>query len=247
MMRDVLHQDSMTIGVDSTPESPREVYAAACAEIAAHLSRSGYRFAKSGPHATRRDGDFTYQIRFQSSHDNVAGVTVKLWIHGVVLSKRLENWRSSHPQLRAIDYVAGGQIGNLSDETMWHDWNLADPSTRQSTIDSAVSVIECVALPYFAQFDDLEALLAKLQHSDVPSMPIDRVLEFLMCFADREAAKTAGANFLKRHPNLVNSYSRELQGYADRGLDWSLPSGHARQLAFASHLFDFGDLTQDGA
>lgn len=237
----------MTIGVDSTPESPRELYAAACAEIAGHFSRSGYRFAKSGPHATRRHCDFTYQIGFQSSQKNVAGVTVKLWIHGTVFSKRLEIWRSSHPQLRAIDYVAGGQIGNLTADTISHDWNLAAPNTRQSTIDAAISMIEAVVLPYFAQFDDLKALLPKLQHSDVPSMPIDRVIEFLMCFADHQAAKTAGANFLKRHPNLVNSYSRDLQHYADRGLDWSHPSGYARQLAFASHLFDFGDLTQDGA
>lgn len=237
----------MITGAAPTPESPREVHAAACAKIASHLSGRGYRFAKSGPHATRKHGDFTYQIGFQSSHKNVTGVSVKLWIHGTVFSKRLETWRSSHPHLRVIDYVAGGQIGNLTDDTIWHDWNLADPNTRQATIDAAISAIESVAMPYFAQFDDIKVFLPKLQHSDVPSMPIDRVIEFLMCFADHQAARTAGANFLKRHPNLVNSYIRDLQRYADRGLDWSQPSGYARQLAFASHLFDFGDLTQHGA
>lgn len=242
-----MRQNAMTMGVDSAPESPREIYAAACAEIATHFSGRGYRFAKSGPHATRKSGDFTYQIGFQSSHKNVAGVTVKLWVHGTVFSKRLETWRSSHPQLRVIDYVAGGQIGNLTDDTIWHDWNLADPNTRQSTIDAVILTIESVAMPYFAQFDDLKVLIPKLQHSDVPSMPIDCAIEFLMCFADHHAAKTAGANFLKRHPNLVHSYTRDLQRYADRGLDWSPPSGYARQLAFASHLFDFGDLTQNSA
>jgi hypothetical protein len=237
----------MTTGVATTPESPRENYAAACAEIAAHFSDREYRFAKSGPHATRKSGDFTYQIGFQSSHKNVAGVSVKLWIHGTVFSKRLETWRSSHPQLRAIDYVAGGQIGNLTDDTIWHDWNLADPITRQSTIETAISTIELVAMPYFAQFDDLSVFIPKLQHSDVPSMTIDRVIEFLMCFADHHAARTAAVNFLQRRPDLARSYTRDFQRYADRGLDWSHPSGYAKQLAFASHMFDFGDLTQNGA
>jgi hypothetical protein len=237
----------MTIGISNPPESPRPIFRAACAEIAARFSDRGYRFAKSGPHATRKSGDFTYQIGFQSSHKNVAGFTVKLWIHGTVFSKRLEKWRSSNPRLRAIDYVAGGQIGNLTDDAIWHDWDIADPTTRQSSIEAAISTIESHAIPYFAQFDDFDALRTRLMHSDVPSMSIDRVIDFLMCFVDNQTAKKAAVNFLQRHPDLVRSYSRDFQRYADLGLDWSHPSGYAGQLAFASHLFEFGDLTKTNA
>lgn len=226
------------------PESPREIFLAACTEIAARFSDRGFRFAKSGPHARKKAGDFTYQISFQSSHSNVAGASVKLSIHGTVFSKRLEAWRASHPQLRASDYVAGGQIGNLSDKAEWCDWDLADRNVRQSTIDSAVAAIESIAIAYFAQFDELDVLMPKLQQSDIPSMTIDNVIEFLLCFADHERAKTAAVHFLHRRPDLAGSYMQEFQWYSERGLDSSRPSGYAKTLAFFSHLFQFGDLTR---
>jgi hypothetical protein len=78
-------------------------------------------------------------------------------------------------------------------------------------------------------------------------MSIDGVVEFLMCFADQPTARLAGANFFKRRPDLVRSYRREFQKYAERGLDWALPSGYAKELAFASHVFRFGDLTREGS
>ena len=241
------HRSAMTTRTTTASESPREIYLAACAEISAHFADRGFRFAKSGPHASKRSGDFTYQIGYQSGRRNAAGVSVTLWIHGRVLSKRLREWRSTQPRLGERDGVAGGQIGNLTHDSDWYSWNLADPTTRESTIDSAIATIESVALPYFAQFDNLPELILTLQQSDVPSMCIEGAVEFLMCFADQHAARTAAVNFLHRRPDLVRSYQRDFQRYAERGLDWSHPSGYAKQLAFASHLFHFGDLTQGGA
>ena len=238
---------NVVVGEPATSTSPRDIFLAACSEIVARLSSRGYRYAKSGPHARKKSGVFTHEVSFQSSHNNAAGVCVKLWVHGKVLSKTLEAWRKSYPELHAIDYVAGGQIGNLIPETNWCDWDLARESMRQATVDDAVSAIETVALPYFAQFDDLDSLIHKSQTTDIPSMTIDRVIEFLMCFADQGAAEVAASNFLKRRPDLVSNYHRDFARYAERGLQYRRPSGYAAQLAFASHLFKFGDLTGKGA
>lgn len=225
-------------------ETPREVFANACAQIAARLTDAGFRFAKSGPHATRKSGEFTFQVGFQSSHRNVAGAIVKLWIHGTVFSKKIEVWRKTYPLLHGADYVAGGQIGNLTDQTFWHDWNLADPSTRASVIEAATQTVLSVALPYFSQFEDLDGLVAKAKAADIPSMTIDRVVEFLMCFANQVAARDAAASFLERHPNLVSNYIRDFRRYGERGLESRHASGYAAQLALASHLFDFGNLAE---
>jgi hypothetical protein len=223
------------------------VFAEACSEIAAKFTDRGFRFAQSGPHARKKAGDFTYQIGFQSSHKNAAGVTVKLWIHGTVFSKKLESWRRSYPELYAMDYVAGGQIGNLSENTIWHDWDLADIQTRASIIHSAIATVESVAMPYFGQFDDVDSMIRKVQKTDIPSMTIDRVIEFLMCFGNRQAAWTAACQFLARHPHLVGNYQRDYARYAERGFQYRNRSGSAAQLAFASHLFQFGDLTNQDA
>lgn len=194
-----------------------------------------------------KSGDFTHQIAFQSSSRNVAGVLVRIWVSGIVCCKRMERWREQQPRITTSDYVAGGQIHNLIEEPVATDWNLADPATRDETVTSIVSAVELVALPYFSKFDDVDALVELLVKQDIPSMTIDSVIEFLICFAGLETARTAAVNFLERRPDLVRSYSRDYGRYAERGLDWSHPSGYAKQLAFASHLFGFGNLTQRGA
>ena len=50
----------------------RTHYLSACAEIASHLEADGFRYARSGPHCTRRAGDWQQRIAFHSSHHNVA-------------------------------------------------------------------------------------------------------------------------------------------------------------------------------
>jgi hypothetical protein len=142
-------------------ESPREVYLAACASIGAYLDEFfGFKYAKSGPHARRRSGDFTFQISFQSSHHNIAGEHVSLCIYGNVLSARIKKWRESQPLLHSsFDYVAGGQIDNLQADHCWLDWELADSRKRDEVIRDAIRAIEDLAFPYFARFEDLPSIV----------------------------------------------------------------------------------------
>ena len=187
-------------------------------------------------------GDFKYQVSFHSSHRNVADAVVQILVHCGVFSKRIESWRSEFPEIVTSDSVAGGQLGNLVNPQVNSVWNIADPATRDSEIANIVSSIESVGLAYFARFEDLATLHATMLTEDVPSMTIDRVLEYLICFTDRDSARIACINFLQRRPDLIRSYKRDYQRYAERGLSWSTASGFAKQLAFASHLFRFGDL-----
>lgn len=220
-------------GTPPGQESPRDVYLAACASIGAYMDESfGFKYSKSGPHARRKSGDFTFQISFQSDRNNVPGERVGLWIHGNVLQRS--------------DYVAGGQLGNLQENHCWLDWDLADATKRDEVIRDAIRAIEELALPYFAKFEDLPSLFKLLVNEDFPAMDIDRVVEFLMAFADQSTARLAAASFLKRRQDLVGAYRRDFERYSESGLDSQHPSGYAQKLAFASHAFRFGDLTAEG-
>lgn len=215
-------------------DSPRELYLAACADIAASLSPLGFKFAKSGPHAQRKDGEFTYRISFQSSHKNVAGHFVALWIHANVLSKRLAEWRAS--QLRTLgsgDYVAGGQIGNLVRPHGWRDWNLAG-ATRSNVKADATSTVHSIALPYFERFADVPGLCALLQREELPAMHIAHAIEFLLCFADRSAASAALSSFFRSRPELLADYQTHLQEFRHTGLPQVRRTGYAYELAFAT-------------
>jgi hypothetical protein len=233
-------------GTPSGQESPRDVYLAACASIGSNLEESyGFKYSKSGPHARRRSGDLTFQISFQSDRNNVPGERVGLLIHGNVRSSRIKKWRESQPFLHPFDYVAGGQLGNLQANHCWLDWDLAEATKRDEVIRDAIRAIEELAFPYFAEFEDLPILFKLLVNEDMPAMTIDRVVEFLMCFADQSTARLAATNFFKRRTDLVSAYRRDFNDYAERGLSSEHPSGYAKQLAFASHAFKFGDLTAE--
>ena len=227
-------------------ETPRDVYLIACASIGEHLEESfGFKYAKSGPRARKRYGDFTFEIFFQSSHHNVAGKHVAMWLHGHVLSTKIKKWRETQPFLQSSDYVAGGQIGALQTNEHWLDFELAHRRKREGTIRRAIKTIDELALPYFAKFENLPSLFQLLVKEDLPAMTIDRVVEFLMCFADSPTARLAAINFLKRRSDLIQAYQQSYAHYAEIGLDSKHPSGYAEKLAFASHAFKFGDLADN--
>ncbi|WP_231744084.1 hypothetical protein [Stieleria neptunia] len=182
---------------------------------------------------------------FSSSFRNTAGELVKLWISGTVFSKRLKRWRADYPLLHGADYVAGGQLGNLTEETVFNDWNLADNDARNAVIANVNHSIANIALPYFAQFENLNTMIERVVITDVPSFTIDKVIDFLMCFSNAGTARMAAKNFLDRRPDLASNYRRDFARFAERGLDWRTPSGYASHLALASHLFEFGDVTEN--
>jgi hypothetical protein len=215
-------------------DSPRELYLAACSEIAESLLPLGFKFARSGPHAQRKDAEFTYRVSFQSSHKNISGHYVALWIYANVLSNRLDKWRKS--QTRALgsgDGVAGGQIGNLVRPHGWRDWNLAG-STRPAVIADATSTVHSIALPYFDRFVDIPSLCALLQREELPAMHITHAIEFLLCFADRSAADAALSSFFHSRPGLLADYQTHLQEFQLRGLPQVRRTGFAYELAFAT-------------
>jgi hypothetical protein len=231
-------------GTPPGQEKPRDVYLAGCASISGHLEECfGFKYSKSGPHARKRSGEFVFQISFQSNSLNVAGEHVAMWIHGNVLSPKIKKWRQQRPPLHSYDYVAGGQLGNLRVNHAWLEWDLADARQRDEKIRDAIQTIEDIAFPYFARFEDLPSLFQLLVKEELISMTIEAVVEFLMCFADRETAKAAALNFLRKRADLAQAYQQSYQHYAINGLESGRPSGWARQLASASHLFQFGDLS----
>src|ERR1035437_7814435 len=101
-------------GKSDDAEDSRTVYLVACEAIASNFKSLGFRYAKSGPHFSRSDGLFAYKVSFQSSHNNIPGRHVRLWMHATVLCKKLQAWRTSHlPPNLVNDFVAGGMVHRL--------------------------------------------------------------------------------------------------------------------------------------
>lgn len=217
-------------------ESPRNIYLQACDTIAADLARNGFKYARSGPHLTRHDGDLVFKIQFQSSHNNVTGEYVALWLHGGVSSRRLAEWASNRDwpwDRRQERYrgVAGGQIGNLADPSAWLEWNLADPGTRAETVADALSASHEMILPYFDRFSDLDAVARSLIEGEVPSFGIEQAIPFLLCYFGKDLAEEAGRNFLVRRPDLLAAFEAAREMFGRDGLPRLHPNGYAVFLA----------------
>jgi hypothetical protein len=223
----------------TTPVSqkPRDLFVAACAEISAPLTEIGFTFLKSGPAAKRKQPEFTHEILFQSSHNNVAGEYVAVWIHANVQSKRMKKWRADNPYGGSVVHasIGGGQIGNLRVPTAWLEWNLA--VGREKQIVSAVHTIKELALPFFSLFDDTDKLTSRLTNSDVPGIGVVSAVEFLLCFASRHEAQDALSSFFKRRPDLHSEYLQFVEKYSLTGVPVFSQMGYAKDLAKATVVF----------
>ena len=205
----------------------------ATARIAGELENEGFKYAKSGPHVTRRNGDLTFKVWFQSSHNNIADQLVCLWIHATVLSGKIKKWRAQQvPPVSDYSYVAGGQIGNLLSNTSWMEWDLANPIRRDSVVADAVATIQRIAIPYFSFFDQPIELRDTLVERDLPSMDIARAIEYLICFHGIEYAQRALVRFLNHRQDLLGDFWRLYREFGDAGLPPRKSSGFAFSLAY---------------
>ena len=119
---------------EELPE-PGAVFRDVCAAIGQALAADGFRYAKSGPHLTRKAGDFTYRISFQSSAHNVRGEYVALWIHAMCYRRasRLGEDASNH---RVIGISSPAVRSGISSQTraglsgMWQSRIAAPPQSK---------------------------------------------------------------------------------------------------------------------
>lgn len=224
-------------------EAPREVYAAACQAIADGLACDGFEYARSKATLKRKTSDFSFYIYFQSSHNNVAGELVMLWIHAGVTSRALKAWRAAHPCLvHPSDIVAGGQIGNLVKPESWMEWNLASAKQRDHEIADAAATIRELAYPYFALFGDVAIVRERLVAGDLPSMWPASALDFLMCYGSRDEALAFARRIFLEQEQVRERYRQSLAEYQLRGLPPYQLAAHGDVLAAATLLFGLPNL-----
>jgi uncharacterized protein DUF4304 len=222
---------------EALPE-PRGVYQDACEVIGQALVAQGFRYAKSGPHLTRKAGDFTYWIGFQSSAHNVRGEYIALWIHANVLSKAIKAWRRRFEPQRDWDFVAGGQIGNLDTETGWSEWDLADSESRLAVIQDAVGAIRSIIMPFFARFADRSSALNTLDAWPVPGLEIVPAIELALAYDERLRAQSLLERFFVRYSDLLAEYHAKLEEYRRAGLPSHTGEGWAADLAKATIQYE---------
>ncbi len=220
--------------------STRDIYRSCCGQIAEALGKDGFHYQKSKAILQRESvkGDLVFQIAFQSSHLNNSGKLIALWIHCHVFSPTLKTWRTNHACLRKdSDFVAGGQIGNLLELPSWMEWNFADSSTRSDLIINVISTIREIALPFFDQFEKIEALLTGLTKGVPPGFHPADILDILMCYRTQSEVAIAAQKMLEELPGALGRYRTALAQFREEGLPAFTLTNHGEVLAAATLLF----------
>lgn len=225
-------------GTDPTAEPPAVVYDRSCAQVAAAFAQEGYRYAKSGPHLTKKEGAFTYQIHFQTSHHNIAGQHVMLSVAANVRCRQLAEWRKSQPAARRQgDWLAGGLIHLLGTDLAYITWDLADASLRPQTIDDVVSTLRKIVLPYFDRFKEPSRLVAQLEAADVPALGISDAVECALSFAGRTSAERILRRYVSAHPEFTMAIQEAEQKILSEGLDKFAVKTYADQVAYLRAVY----------
>lgn len=213
-------------------EEPRSIYLSACADIASEFLEDGFRYAKSGPHLTRKGSPFSFKISFGSSHHNVPGEHVALGLAGMVMSAPLKAWRARQPRTyRKDDCVAGGLAHRLGTNLAYIGWDLADPADRPETIADVKRFVREVVLAYFARFSTPGTVIEELMTKDIPAMNLASAIEFALCFGSTADAQSILDRFFVERPELLAPAVEAAAKFREQGTPDHFLTGYANEAA----------------
>lgn len=215
-------------------ETPRDVFLGACQSISEAFAKDGFNFHRSSRQLIRTVGQFDHSIAFQSSHNNIAGRHVVLWMYANVRCPELGRWRNLQPHpIRTGNRVAGGMVHLLEEKHAMVEWELADANRRPDTVDDAIAFIRSVILPYLSFFENPSDLVAKLEREAVNAFHIADQIELALCFAGSNAAQRILDRFISERTDLSDSIRRAYDRLARDGFPDYAPSGYADVVAWA--------------
>jgi hypothetical protein len=134
----------------------RGIFLATCQKIFVHFEPLGFRATEKCQRLKKKskDKDLTFEIYFQSSSLNTKEhVTFIPHVH--IFSKKLrEETMKITKNPHENGYVEGGNIGNISDEKVWKEWDVNEKN-QDKVVREVIQRLEEYALPLFQKYERL--------------------------------------------------------------------------------------------
>jgi hypothetical protein len=228
-----------TSGTLRSPTSSANVFRGACQKISEAFVGEGYKYARSGPHLTRNSASFVYRISFQSSHNNIPGQHVALWMHANVRSPLLKKWRGEQLNpYRKDDWVAGGMVHLLNRIHAMIEWELGHEETRSAVVEDAIHFIRSDVFAYFQRFNDPGAVIAELCQKEIGAFQIASSVEFALCFGSREQAQTILNRFIAQRKDLHDQIESATLNFRKEGFPACYSAAYADQVAWVRTAYN---------
>lgn len=193
----------------------REIFEIGCKKIYDHLVNFGFKSVKKGQLLKKMssDGEFNYEIYFQSSLRNWSG-NISIWPHVSVSSNSLKKWQmEKYNSDEESGLVFSTRLENLTPlKNKNTDWNIAQ-NNQDNIIPKLCELIEKYVIPVFERFENVDDLLDDIStnslalnaHFDTrhQNLPID----FLIYYGNIDIAQKSFDNYLKKQ-KLRNNAKR---------------------------------------
>lgn len=216
--------------------SPAERFQSICFESAMSIKDLGYRYAKSGPHVTRTKNGLSFKIGFFESQ-GFQQIDLVLEVQ----SRELKAWRKAKGVPHISSTVMVGRLDFLLEgkRLQGFDANKSDALVLVET------TVRTQVEPFFHLFHQPERAVMEAMSLKIPGWaPIPRI-EFILCFGTHEQARQTAIKWLQQNIGIYYAYASHFQSYRGGGLVPYSGGGYAKELAHASHVFDFGDLSKE--
>lgn len=220
-------------------ERPRDVFLATVDAVARPLVDQGFKYARSGPHLTRRTNQVTSKAMFGSSTLNVPGELVSLHVTLQAHDSELGKWRRAQATPRRHDdLVATRHLGHLLTPPRWLDWNLASSRDRPAT---TKDISDTLADPGLMFLDSLTTDLAHDPDEATLAARVDNesLIEYYMRAGRREEASLLIEAMLARfHERGRAHFASQVRAFRADGLPEHQVLGEPNGLAFLVVQFD---------
>lgn len=173
------------------------------------LTPLGFKAAPSKLTFSRKSEETTQVIALRLNAGNLSGVTVQVSVDALVRSTSYKRWTEEHGTKYANEHLWVQQLGYLTEHHDYLTWELVDPTARGGELRDLLSKIQCIALPAFSAWSDMESICrAVFRRTELER--IDWLMEIALWCGNPAVAKSLAEKHLQLHPKDLPEFLIEL-------------------------------------
>ena len=97
------------------------------------------------------------------------------------------------------------------------EFNLANPATREKTINEAISLIRSIAIPYQKRFQEPQQVISDLLEGKMPWLWEQSALDYVACFGTRAQTQALFDRYLGEHPEQMDEFRDKFREHKTAG------------------------------
>ncbi len=215
--------------LDDDVEKVKDVLDGAMAIIAEKFAPDGFKYAKSKRAIYRTVGGFRHEIQMDSGSSNLSGVHVGARLTVSVRHNAFKKWEASVYNRPSKGFISIRQIGDMTPERSYLQWELVDTETRKTEIESMIYYIKNNAITFFEHFNNIETFHDYLRTMNFQVLFDNYAVNFAAWLDDKPLAEKIVRSILEHNGASESELKKYIAEYKNSGYpDEIFAADHAK-------------------